>query len=245
MRIEKILVVGDAQAPYYHEPSLKIVKQFAADWQPTVLVDLGDRGDLRSLSGFEEEGERGDLRLNFVKDRQAGEKWGDRLHESLPSKCRKVFLKGNHEERCRRKIAKDIALKDLVEIDNYLIKNGYTVVEHKQYHKLGKLLFHHGDDYGGVHHAKQYALKTGKNVMYGHYHEFQCYTVHHIDQPHMAQSIGMMGDREKLSFYMHGRPSNWQNGFAYVYMLPDGSFNHYPVVITNNKAVIEGRVYRG
>ncbi len=113
------------------------------------------------------------------------------------------------------------------------------------YHKEGKLHFHHGDEYGGAHHAKTFALRTGKNVVYGHHHVFQTHCVHHLDQPHAAWSIGMMGDRKKLSFYMKGKVSAWQNGFCYFYILPNGAFSLYPVIITDNKTVIEGQVYQG
>lgn len=243
--MDRVLIVGDAQAPYYHKPSLSILKQFAKDFQPNYFVDLGDRWDFRSLSKFEPDNEKAQLKLRFIEDKQAGIDWGDSIHKSLPKRCKKVFLKGNHEERCKKFIKEQSVLDGLIEIETYLKENNYTIIEHGHYTSIGKLYFNHGDEFGGVNHSRTYALRTGKNVIYGHHHSFQSTTVHHLDQPHAAFSIGMMGDREQLRFYTEGKPLSWQNGFAYAYILPSGRFALYPVIVTDNSAIIEGRIYNG
>jgi len=243
--MKKVLIVADAQAPYYHKPSLKILQDFADDFNPSHLIDLGDRGDFRSLSKWSTDVEKASLKLTFQQDKDAFIGWGDALHKALPKKCEKIILKGNHDIRPEKFITEQPVLDGVVEIETYLKQNKYTVIPHGYYHNIGHLYFHHGDEYSSQNHAKQYATRTGKSVAYGHHHEFQTHTVHHLDFPHAAFSIGMMGDKEQLRFYMQGKPSSWQNGFAFAYIDNEGHFSLYPVIITNNKTIIQGKVYHG
>lgn len=243
--MEKVLIVADAQAPYHSPVALDIVRQFANDWQPTTLIDLGDRWDFRSLCKYDTEVVKADLRLRFAEDKQAGINWGEQLHECLPRKCKKWFVMGNHEIRCATYLKDSVVMQGIVDIGSYLGSAGYKVIPHGYFGNIGHLYFTHGDTTtGGNHHAKKMALYSGRSVVYGHYHQFQSYYVHSLGTPRGAWGIGMMADAKALEFY-NKPPHNWMTGFAYAYIQKNGLFNLYPVIIINDIATIEGVTYKG
>jgi hypothetical protein len=101
---------------------LSWIGQYIADKRPDVIVQIGDFGDLRSLSSHER-GRRSSALLTYAGDIAAIRAGMKRLMEPIKAvrgyKPRLVLTLGNHEERILRTIEEDgrlygtIGLKDL------------------------------------------------------------------------------------------------------------------------------------
>lgn len=89
------------------------------DYEPDVVVHLGDHHDMQSLSSYDgqlsKEGKR------YVDDIDAGNAALDRLHAAMGAfkPKRKVILRGNHEHRITRAAEADSRLKGALTFDHF------------------------------------------------------------------------------------------------------------------------------
>ena len=58
---------------------------------------------------------------------------------------------------------------------------------------------------------------------------------------HAAYGIPCLSDLSPD--YLNGKPNSWIHGFGVAYVMPDGRFNLYPIIITNGQFVFNGKIY--
>lgn len=219
-----------------------LVKEFAKQWAPDWVVNLGDHFDFDYLSKFSEddsllrEGKR--LRADVELGRRDRDYW-------LSITDDYSVLQGNHDERLDRLIAKHPMFEYLLSADNLFQyqESGVTYAPvREQPLKRGKLNMIHGWFANKYHTAKHLDRMSG-NIVYGHVHEFQTTskTLAAMGEEIAAWSLGCLCDRSPG--YLKGRPSEWQNGFAVVYMDDLGNFNLYPIRIIGNSFIWGGERY--
>ena len=80
--------------------------------------------------------------------------------------------------------------------------------------------------------------------MYGHTHRAQSDSMTMaLVKPAMAWGLGCLCDM--AAPYLRGRPSNWTNQFAVVYLdEKTGNFTVYPITMANNEFVWNGKRYK-
>ncbi len=253
--IKKWIIVSDLQIPYEDVRSLAAVEKYMAAHRWDGLIYIGDLLDFDAISSFNigspglTEGKR--LSADFSR----ASKMIDRHIKLVRGKHNKdakiVYLEGNHEERVERFLnafpafkgyfsvpkALDLAAKDIEWVPAW--STGAT-------YKVGKATFLHGN-YTNQYHPAKMAAKYGDSVFYGHTHDMMSHAVAnhlHPDKVHVGQSIGCLCERDQA--YMKGKPSNWQQGFMVLYLLPDGNYTYYTPRIFNHKFVgPDGVLYEG
>ena len=116
-------VIPDCQVKAGVDTSyLEWVGRYIADKRPDVIVQIGDFGDLQSLSSYDR-GKRSSALLTYADDVQAVRKAMKRLMAPIRAvrgyKPRLVLTLGNHEDRIARTVEEDgrlygtISIKDL------------------------------------------------------------------------------------------------------------------------------------
>jgi hypothetical protein len=165
------------------------------------------------------------------------------------SGVRKVYLlEGNHERRILKWIVKHAM--EWGDFENLGIKSMLRINERKyefipyrsQPLKIGKINIVHGY-YVNQYHASKMLRNTGRNVFYGHTHDFQVHTLSHFedDQPRMAMSCGCLCNFEQD--YLDGRPTNWIHGITVINYDDDG-FTPYFLPIVNYRCLYAGKQHK-
>lgn len=223
-----------------HNIYLGGIRDFIKDWQPDIIILLGDFLNLDCVSHWIKdkkrlvEGQRlkqeyalGNYELNLIK-------------ESAPE-AKIVYCIGNHSDWIEQYLDKHPEMEGLIELKDH-IKGVDEWVELNKLYKVGKLYYTHGL-YTNEFHAKKTVMALGCSVLYGHEHGMQSYGMvsPQNKQGHIAKSIGCLC--KDILPYMKNKPNKWINGFNYAYIRQDGSFNDYTVVITNNHFTAEGKTY--
>ena len=224
-------------------PAYLLVKQFAKEWNPDFVVDLGDTLDLSYFSSFNKE----DVSLlgncNWEKDVELLRREDDEWLEICSDFTR---LQGNHDYRAEKMGDKIPAFRQSLDYEwrFNVAKNGIKYVrELDQPLRVGKLNLLHGWWCNKYHAAKHVAEYSG-NCCYGHVHKFQSESkvLHAQDKAIMAQSLGCLCDLNPE--WLRGRPANWQHGFGIVYLQDNGNFNLYGVTIVDGIFIWEGREWK-
>lgn len=248
--LRRAFVFSDMQIPYHSESAISIALQVCKDYKPTHCIIIGDFMDYKPLLGKAKR-KRPDISTDELKALDLEFIQASRIlaevEKVLPTGCVKIFLKGNHEDRANKEIEKPDGdyWKKLIDIDVRLglSQAGWRVLEYNDNIALGHLHFTHGSFFNDAH-AKQHAVKYGKNVMYGHTHQVQVYThpspVREL--PVFAASIGCLADVNPE--WQRGKPNSHDHAFATVDF--DESGNFFPSIhrIIRGKLVIPfGKTY--
>ncbi|TDI96927.1 MAG: hypothetical protein E2O29_01455 [Deltaproteobacteria bacterium] len=248
--LKRCFVFSDFQIPYHSKSAVNIALQVCKDYKPTHCIVIGDFMDYHPLLGKDKQ-KRPDISTDELKELDLefleASKILAEIEKVLPSNCVKVFLKGNHEDRANKLMEKKDGdyWKKHIDIDSRLglTKSGWKVLQYNDNIALGHLYFTHGSFYNDAH-AKQHAVKYGKNVMYGHTHQVQIYThpspVREL--PVYAASIGCLADVNPE--WQRGKPNSHDHAFATVDF--DESGNFFPSIhrIIRGKLIIPfGKTY--
>ena len=144
--MKNYLVFGDAHVdPNFSTDHLKWIGKLIVDWQPDVIVDLGDFGEFGSLSDYDR-GKKSFEKRRIYKDMEACKGAQEVLNSPLEEynknkrkfkerqyKPRKIRLGGNHEGRIERFVQNNPELDGLLSIDQLgYRKFGWEYVPYKQ-----------------------------------------------------------------------------------------------------------------
>ena len=248
-KLERCFVFSDLQVPYHSVQALSIALQRCHDYKPTHCVIIGDYMDYTALLGKEKQRqinltteELKSLDLEFL---EAGKILAE-IEKALPDGCVKYFIKGNHENRA------DIILhkpdgeywRKHIGIDERLslTKRGWKVIKYNDKIKLGKLNYTHGFYYG-THHAMQHARVYCENIIFGHSHQIQTFTMPTParELSFWSASIGCLCDTNPE--WQKGKPNAWDHAWAEVDYLPDGSFFPHIHRIIKGRCIVDGKLY--
>lgn len=189
-----ILVIPDSHASP-DDKSLdrfKWLGQFIIDRKPEVIIDIGDRADLPSLSTYDKgtkgfEGRRYHKDLASVREanwyieepmRRYNEKRAE--FKKKQYKPLKIMCLGNHEHRIQRACNTSPELDGLLSYNDLNYEdNGWKVHDFLDIVEVGGILFSHyfvsgvmSRPIGGVNAARQQILKNYKSCVSGHSHLF-------------------------------------------------------------------------
>lgn len=243
--ITKILIKTDVHvdADIPEHQSYTLLKRFAKEFKPDMVIDLGDLIDFPYL-----------MRINKTKIRSMSGKRFKRDYEKAnrdldywQDLCKTyVQLEGNHDYRPDRAIDEEPMLEGMVEFAECLRlkERGIDFIRlEDQPYKLGKLNMIHGWKFNKWFSGSN--LETfGGNVVSGHCHRFQTSSRQVPNYNEEIQSWGIGCLCEKQPDYKQGEPTGHQNGFAICYMEPSGKFNLYPVNIVQNSFIWDGELWK-
>ena len=133
---KRIVVIPDIQArPNEDFTFLKHIGQYLVKIKPDTLIQIGDFGDLPSLSTHDKPGSKGMEGLRYKKDLESIHLAMNTLlspivteqkrlikNKSTPWKLRKILTLGNHEDRITRAIYNDPKLDGLISLDDLKYK---------------------------------------------------------------------------------------------------------------------------
>jgi len=236
----KIIVIPDVHLTTDVPEEYEVVKRFIADQKPDEVILLGDFMDCSSLSHWNDSKSRSMEGQRWNKEIKVANKELDFLQEHA---SKVSFLEGNHENWVEQYVEKHPEMEGLIEIPMKLKlkKRGIQWHKYNDLYQVGNLHFTHGC-YTGKYHAAKHLQSFGCNIVYGHSHSTQTAMMNmKMQDTHMSYGLGCLCDHKPE--YMKNRPANWINQFAVVYINTEGDFNVYPVNITNNKFMFEGKQY--
>lgn len=243
------ICVYDLHHPYHNRKLWENILRVIGDINPDFFVFGGDQLDMDALNHHEKEKDNRRFmegkRIKSMYDNFQNDVLND-LNLSLPDTCRKIMLLANHENWGEQFVDKNPELEGMVEVEKYLKleENGWEVIKYKNYAKIGKLYFTHGDIIrGGKFKSDKMVNISERNVIFGHFHTLECFVkVNSFDcEPHMAMCMPCACDLNPQ--YMKDKPSSWVNGFGLFYIHPNDNFNIYPVISSKDHFVLNEKYY--
>lgn len=232
-----------ADSRYKLHPSYLLVKKFAKIFKPNWVVDLGDSLDLQYFSSFDKDKPLKLLGASWKNDVAL---WNEELDFWTRLTKDYTWMEGNHDYRAVCAAEQDGIMADSIDyVEAFRIRERgikwITMLEQTAHR--GKLFFTHGW-YTNKYHTSKHLDEFAGNLMYGHKHAFQTHSRVLAARKEQVQawSIGCLCDQNP--FYLKGKPSQFQNGFAVVYMDRKGNFNVYPINIIHGRFIFEGKEYK-
>ncbi len=242
----RVVVLFDPHVPY--NINLNPIFEFITDFKPQKVIIAGDAHDWTAVSSWLADQSRA-LEGGTIEDNYQ-ELYSillDPLYNATRKfPCKKVLQKGNHEGRLERAIGIHPNGRGFWELEkNLSTYEGLEILEQNSVVPVGpNLVVVHGEYATGQHHAKKMVEAYHTSVLYGHRHTFQSHTLVSpvtSSKFYTGQAIGCLCTLNPE--FLKGKPNAWVNGFAYVYLQPDGSFHYVPVVIVKGKFYANGKRY--
>jgi len=231
------LLLYDTHLPYHCLVTLKTAIDYAKTNGVTGIFLGGDTIDFYPLSRFNKDPRRS-LKIEF----DLTKRFLSQLRELFPD-AEIYFKLGNHEDRLEKylfsKTPELVGLEQL-EIENLLDFGKLRIrkIQSPQVAIAGKLHLIHGHEYfsglGAVNIARNVLLKAFDNVIQGHCHTSNDYTIKKINSEIVAAwSVGCACQLSPR----YRSLNNWNNGFAHAVINEDGTFE------VKNYKVYNGRIY--
>ena len=231
----------DAREDFH--PSYLLTKKFAKDFKPDGVLFLGDLFDFAYISSFNKDLLKTISGKTFMADYYLGNEELD-FWQGI-TKGPVIIRQGNHDRRVDIVVDKTPMLEGMIEVERKLYYKERNIEYFKEVDnptKLGKAYFIHGW-YTNQNHAKKHLQAMAGNIIYGHTHAVQTYTIilPAYKEEISAWSIGCLTG--KSPDWMKGRPSSWSNAFGIFYLKDNGNFNFYVVRIIDNQFIWNGRLW--
>ena len=243
------LVLGCWHVPFHNTKLtnnvLKLIEENKEDIVGFHLI--GDFLDLNTLSSHDTGNFPVISGLTLDIEYKEGNKVLNSFDKILPPNIDRSFLYGNHEHRYNRYMANMQAAKTPISSPKEglnLVDRGYNVLTNweQDFVRLGSHLeLIHGTYYN------QYAAKKHIDVLRGsvafsHTHRIQSY----IEGQTGGFNIGCGIDLNSPAFNYASRAmkSQWQNGFATVYIDSDGNYYFNQIVAHNGQFVFNNKLYK-
>jgi hypothetical protein len=203
--MKRHIVIPDTQVkPGVPLEHLTWAGKYIAEMRPDTVVHLGDHWDFPSLSSYDEDKPLLTEGQDFEQDIQAGNKGLEMLSKPFAKlKCRRVLLRGNHEDRMERERQKSPRkLRSLFSESRFNDKAlGWQVVPYRKPIDLDGILYCHyfynprsGRPYTGT--AQSLLKQVGQSFVQGHRQTLDC----------AIQDLPMGGRRRGViagAFYQH------------------------------------------
>ena len=242
--MKSIITAFDIHYPYQDKKSIDILTDITEDLQPDTFILGGDSLDFNCISFFNNGKPRRVANQTLGKDYKGFQmNILDKIENVLPSNCKKVFIKGNHENRIE--IYKDYypnVADGIIEIENNLNLDDWKIIEYNNYYKINKdTIILHGI-YHNEYHSKKHLDTYGCNVYYGHNHNYSVYSRQTpVDKtPKRAISIGCLCNLNP--HYRKDMPNNWIKQILILYN-ENGKLYDNIVTIHNGKTIFNGKLY--
>lgn len=217
----KVLVLGDVHLPFTNWDCVEAAAEFAKDYKPDLIIQVGDLIDQYNWSLFRKSPDAPSAAQEFEQTVECFH----RLMGMFPKKVPWRVLEGNH---CRRHMLRafDCNLpKQLIKsLDDVLVDE--RVVWHLSTDPLvaDKVTYIHGDEMGG--NAWQKAQRMGTCLVQGHDHLGYLQYINTFKSRVFGMSVGTLMDSTSIAGrYAAKNPMKCFLGWATV---EDGTPHLYP-----------------
>ena len=226
--MKRIVVLSDIQAPLHDDRLVASVTEFLVDYQPDVLLCVGDEADMTEISRWVKGGKE-----EFAGNLQAGL---DQTHAIMAGFREAVgdvpftVQRSNHTDRIANYVRRYApALESLrgLSYESLLKYNDLGIsVSSKPTPIAPGWLMMHGDEAGTNQSAGGTSLglarKTGQSVACGHTHKLGLQHDHdsyagRITKRVWGMEVGHMMNLRRASYLKYGG-SNWQAGFGLLHV---------------------------
>ena len=223
-----------------------VALKFIQDFKPDHIVLGGDMLDCGCIS-HHNHGKPGAVEgFRLLGDAKELSEFLIKPLEAVKSKTL-TYITGNHERWLEDLVERIPALEGMVDVRSVLsLSDKWKIVPQGEAHKLGKLVFIHGDQVsGGENSAKNAVIAYEKNIRLGHFHTYSAYTKTSCMEDKQAKTgIVVPCLCKKAPSYGKGKPNKWSQGFLWGYISASG-FNDFVSIIVDGQTVINGKQYRG
>lgn len=240
----RVLIVNDLQRPFQDEATLEPVEKFWDDFSPDIEIYDGDIADFYDISTFDRNPSR---RFQLQDELDDTRGWLTHRAERNP-KARRLFIKGNHEDRLRRwlwKYGKELAALRALDVDQ-LLGFDELKIEGLEYMSVVDLLgyrIEHGYKTSAskaypINVSRYMAIATGSSGLCAHTHHFSMYAWTDARGSHSYIENGCL-----CLFNLEYAPfPNWQQAFTYG-VVAKGKLHLVPVQIYPDGFRAEGEFY--
>ncbi|WP_026415403.1 metallophosphoesterase [Actinomadura oligospora] len=254
--MKRIVVISDLQIPYHDRRALKNVVRFIGDFQPDLLIQIGDLNDYETPSRWNL-GTKLEYAQRVKSDSEVTKREFFAPVREVYDGLFKVF-EGNHDLRPRTYLSdKAPALaefSDDVHFSKLLDFDGFGVELAEPFMKLGPgTVGIHGHEIKGMSQiagttAFNHATKANANVIMGHTHRLGIRrgTTGNATTGFTTRwgfEVGHLMDPSKAQYLGAGAVANWQKGFGLLYV---GNQDVSPVEVDvhrDGSFVVEGERY--
>lgn len=252
--MKRILVLSDIQVPLHDARAITAVEQFARDWQPDGIYQVGDEADQFEISRWDK-GTAKELGGTYQANLDKTHDVMRRFKEALGDKEFHVMRSNHGETRVNsylRKYAPAFdTLRDL-KYERLLRYDELDITYHRQIWQFAPgWALAHGDEGsliqtpGGT--AMALARRIGLSVVCGHTHKAGIQHSHSGYSGRITQSLygvetGHLMDMAKASYLPSGY-GNWQQAFALLY-IRQGNVTPVLVPINGRSFTVEGQLYK-
>lgn len=240
--MKKILFIPDTHAPYHDERAVRVVEHVVNDWQPEIIVVLGDWLDNLAVSGHEPAKV---IERNLKREVAVA---ATRLEGLTRGVAQRHFVMGNHETRLERFIAKKAPeLAGMLDIEDMLCLGKWTsVTQYNETLRLGKLNITHDVGKAGQNAHRSAAQSYMGSTIIGHTHRMGYDVIgRQAGPPIVAAMFGWLGDYTEVEYLHRAEAKRWPLGFGIGRMEPSGVVHVTPVPIVNYRACVEGELFDG
>lgn len=236
---KEVLVLPDAHIPYHSKTATGLVEEHAKGKKYDKIIFLGDTMDTYSVSSFTKDPGRKSLE----EEVKGVVEWLTYWRERYPTADIYYYI-GNHEERLRRSIWKNLPQLDCVliglfekllkldELNIKLIENPF---------KIGKLWFLHGHERGGMggnamHITYIWMKHIYDNFVVGHSHKRVTTPFKRLDGSYfLGASLGWLGDTKYIEY---AKVNQYTQGFAEVTFNKHGEFKINNYLISGERILL-------
>lgn len=236
------------KTPLHDQKALNVALEFAKDFKPNTVILGGDILDAGCVS-HHNEGKPGRTEgMRLIDDAEGCQKAIIIPLERLNAD-EYVYILGNHDGGWLNDFEETYpALQGMINVKSLLhLNDAWNIIEQGGHYNKGKLTFVHGDQIsGGEHSAKAAVIAYERSVRLGHFHTAQMYTKNTpIDNQLGKTGVCVPCLCKKDPHYGKGKPNRHVQGFCFGYVFNDGTYSDQLALITNGRAVINGKVYNG
>jgi hypothetical protein len=240
------LILGCWHVPFHNKQITNGILKMISNNDFVGFHLIGDFLDLNTLSSHDKGNFPVVKGLTIDQEYKEGSKVIDEFLAVLPKNIDKSFIYGNHEDRHNRYMANMQSAKTPISSPTdalQLREKGFNVHESWAQDKitLGKHLDLMHGTYYNQHCAKKHLDVLRGSVAFAHSHRIQSF----IEGNTAGFNIGCGIDISSPVFNYAARAtkSQWQNGFAVVYIDEKGDYYFNQIICHNNKFVYNGRIY--
>jgi hypothetical protein len=228
-----------------HDPkAIKVALEFAKDFKPDHVILGGDILDCGCISHHNHGKPGATEGMRLIEDAKGCSETIIKPLEALKAKTY-TYITGNHEDWLSDLETLIPALEGMLSLEKVLeLDSRWKVIPQGGSHKLGKLLFVHGDQIKGGQYPSKWAVEAfERNVRFGHFHGYQTFSKTSTLEDNTKTGMLVPCLCKKNPLYGGGSPNKWSQGFLYGYLRDDGMYNDYVAIISKGKAVINGKEY--
>jgi len=234
-----LLVIGDSHVePEQDLSRFNALGHLCLEHKPDIILSIGDFLSLDSLSAWDADKKKTMEGKRYWDDVSSGNSALDALE--LPITCynsvqaqkkraqykpRKIFLKGNHEDRLDRYIEKNPILDGAeisIEYNMNLHKRGWQVVQYKEHLVIDDVAFTHipisnnGKPIGGKYVCQRALDLYNYSIVFGHTHRLEVANKHRHGGEHLQQSLNCGCFFDHVPDYMQGATTDYWRGVVLI-----------------------------